>query len=148
MIFILQFSSSHPLHSPSNASQPLLFTSFKFCSTLLSMLILLWTASVLTNTKEINFKRAVPQKKLWQTGSFAHCHAGNLLQSKKEPQNFHLTSWCNFENKEPQTNTKNTGFTNATTGRPHALMELCEAWILHAFCSFGCGWDIFDNAMV
>lgn len=35
------------------------------------------------------------------------------------------------------------GFIIATTGRAHTLTEFCEVWILHAFCSFGSGWDAF-----
>lgn len=53
----------------------------------------------------------------------------------------HLMFWCFviLTIKYPKLNKRNTGFIIATTGRAHALMELCELWILQAFSSFGSG---------
>lgn len=66
----------------------------------------------------------------------------SLEEQEKNP---HLMFWCFviLTVKCPKLNTRNTGFVITATGRAHALMELCEVWILHTFCSFGSGCDAF-----
>lgn len=65
-------------------------------------------------------------------------------RARKETQNCHLTSWCHVENKEPQTNTRNTGFTNATTWKTPcpdgALWSMDSACLLLFWLWLGYFW--------
>lgn len=98
----------------------------------------------------MRFETAVPQKKLLQTERFAYQDFSPRKSLKEQGKKSHLMFWCFvvLTIKWPKLITRNTGFIIATTGRAHALMELCEVGILHALCSFESGWDVFVTLCV
>lgn len=145
MIFILQFLSCHPLHSSTNTSYHLLFTSFKLCNTFLPMLILHGQHQSSPIQMRLTLKQQCLKRNFNRLGDLPTriIHPGNLLQRKNKTSSNVLIFDVILAIKCPKLNTRNTGFIIATTGRVHALTELCEVWILHTFCSFGSGWDVF-----